>query len=97
MTQQTPPTDGIPDFDPDVAFSEVERIFFLRLRDLAQLEAADLTPQAAHRLFLGAASEMIDAAADLASQDRPGVRVVELSLLATRTSQLAHEYLENER
>ena len=97
MTSQSPPTANRPHIDADAEFSDAENAFFLRMRDLALSEADGLSPQDAHRLFLGAASEMIDAAAELASEHRPGVRVVELSLLATRTSQLAHEYLEPER
>ena len=76
----------------DASFSKDEHSTFQRVRTLVEADVAGLDAAFAHRMFLGCASELVDAAADLAAEHRPGMRVVELGLLAERLSVLAVDY-----
>lgn len=77
-------------------FAQSEIALFQRLLNTLQSETLGWKVEHRHRALLGAASEFVDAAADLAADHRPGVRVVELGLLAERISLLAFDYQPSE-
>lgn len=81
----TPPIQG----ETDANFSSDELALLAEVRSWLEIYISDFDAQMKHRVLLGTASELIDAAADLAAEHRPGMRVVELGLLAERVSQLA--------
>jgi hypothetical protein len=82
---KTPPNLG----EGDADFSTRELELMADVRSRLETETATFDAYSRHRVLLGAASELVDAAADLAAVHRPGVRVVELGILAERISQLA--------
>lgn len=90
MTHRPPTQNDLPQDEPE--FPSQDLALFVRLRAIIEQETAHHAPQDAHRVWLGAASELIDAASELSASHRPGVRAVELSLLAARINELAHTF-----
>ena len=75
--------------DQDEVFTDAEQALFDEGRTWFEAQIEGMDHRQKHRVLLGAASEIVDAAADLAAKHRPGVRVVELGLLAERICYLA--------
>lgn len=86
MTQDTnqPEPEGV---DADFTAEELALMSEVRKRLEDHISAFD--GRSKHRALLAVASELVDAAADVSAETRPGVRVVELGILAERISQLA--------
>ncbi|MFK7879421.1 hypothetical protein [Roseobacter sp.] len=78
-----------PQDDLDNLFTGYETSLMEAVRTFVSVKTATLSPELKHRAYLGAAGELIDAAADIAAVNNPGVRVVQLGLLAERLRHLA--------
>ncbi|WP_152613056.1 hypothetical protein [Tateyamaria sp. ANG-S1] len=83
--------------DEGTDFTPEELAVFAEVRVWINTLCSAPNPVGTHRLLLGTASELIDAAADLAATRAPGVQVVQLGLLAERVAQLACASTEKDR
>lgn len=86
------PVQDEPTTEDAAKFSDAEEAFFQTILRMAEAQADKLDPSQKTKLFLGCASEFVDAAADAAANNYPGMRVVELGLLAERISKLAFDH-----
>lgn len=86
------PNSACEPFETEEVFLQTEIAFFRQVRSVVEDAVSGKDVATAHRIILGSASELVDMAADLAAVHRPGVRVVELGLLAERISCLALQY-----
>jgi len=76
----------------DANFTSEELALMAGVRKRLEAHIADYDAPSKHRAFLAVASELVDAAADVSAEARPGVRAVELGILAERISQLACDF-----
>ncbi len=74
---------------PTGEFTDIEMSLINNLRAHVAGALKAYHPVEQHRLLLGVASELVDEAADLVAISRPGMRVVELGLLAERITHVA--------
>lgn len=86
MTPNT--TSQLPD-DSEADFTAEELAIVSDVRNRLEARISAFDARSKHRALLAVASELVDAAADVSAKTRPGVRVVELGILAERISQLA--------
>lgn len=75
--------------DTEADFTAEELAIVADVRNRLEAHISEFDGRSKHRALLAVASELVDAAADVSAQTRPGVRVVELGILAERISQLA--------
>lgn len=80
--------------NPVQDFAPHDISLFNRVLASVRAEIENLRPQDQHRILLGLAGECVDTSAQIAAIHRPGIRVVELTILAERLSTLAHTYEE---
>ncbi len=87
----TPDKSTTSDSDTQPQFSREDLELMTEMRSWAETQVARFPVAQQHRALLGMASELVDSAAELASVQWPGVRAVELSLLAERIASLSDQ------